>query len=110
MTHIKHTLSLGLQSLTHGLTVLPKRAQDQTVPGPGNAAAIALSNKSPMVQSAREYLLKNIKRIDDASVRAITLDAIANPLTCVTHRAGVKESDKNAILQNLITAGLVDVH
>ncbi len=109
MTQLKNTLSLGLLSVTLGLAVLPARAQDQTVPGAGNAAAMALSNKSPMVQSAREFLLKNIKRIDDASVRAVTLDAIANPATCVTHRAGLKESEKNAILQELIAAGLVDV-
>src|SRR5713101_3869475 len=109
MTQLKHTLSLGLLSVTLGLAVLPARAQDQTVPGPGNAAAIALSNKSPMVQSAREYLLKNIKRIDDASVRAITLDAIANPATCVTHRARLKDNQKDTILQELIAAGLVDV-
>jgi len=109
MTQLKDTLGLGLLSVALGLAVLPARAQDQTVPGAGNATAIALSNKSPMVQSAKEFLLRNIKRIDDASVRAVTLDAIANPTTCVAHRAGLKESDKNAILQNLITAGLVDV-
>src|SRR6266568_723585 len=109
MTQLKDTLGLGLLSVALGLAVLPARAQDQTVPGAGNATAIALSNKSPMVQSAKEFLLRNIKRIDDASVRAITLDAIANPTTCVAHRAGLKENDKNAILQNLITARLVDV-
>src|SRR5260370_41477797 len=109
MTQLKNTLSLGLLSVTLGLAVLPAHAQDQTVPGAGNAAAMALSNKSPMVQSAKEFLLKNITKIDDASVRAITLDAIANPATCVTHRAGLKESDKNTILQELIAAGLVDV-
>src|SRR5260370_6305439 len=62
-----------------------------------------------MVQSAKEFLLKNIKKIDDASVKAITLDAIANPTTCVAHRAGLQESDKNTILQELIAAGLVHV-
>ncbi len=70
MIQLKHTLCLGLLSVTLGLAVLPVRAQDQTVPGAGNATAIALSNKSPMVQSAKEFLLKNIKRIDDASARA----------------------------------------
>src|SRR5258708_1026960 len=109
MTQRRHTLGLGLLSVSLGLAVLPACAQDQTVPGPGNATAISLSNKSPMVQSAREFLLKNIKRIDDASVRAITLDAIANPTTCVAHRAGLQESDKNTILQELIAPGLVNV-
>ena len=109
MTQLKDTLGLGLLSVTLGLVVFPAHAQDQTVPGAGNATAVALSNKSPMVQSAKELLLKNIKKIDDASVRAITLDAIANPTTCVAHRAGLKEIDKDAILQKLIAAGLVDV-
>src|SRR5260370_14329180 len=109
MIQLKHTLGLGLLSVTLGLAVLPPRAQDQTVPGAGNATAVALSNKSPMVQSAKEFLLKNIKNIDDASVKANTLDAIANPTTCVAHRAGLQESDKNTILQELIAAGLVDV-
>ncbi len=87
MTQLKDTLGLGLLSVALGLAVLPARAQDQTVPGAGNATAIGLSNKSPMVQSAKEFLLRNIKRIDDASVRAITLDAIANPTTQERHPA-----------------------
>jgi hypothetical protein len=109
MTQLKNTLGLGLLSVTLGLVVFPARAQDQTVPGAGNAAAVALSNKSPMVQSAKDLLLKNTKKIDDASVKAITLDAIGNPTTCVAHRVGLQESDKNTILQELIAAGLVDV-
>jgi len=109
MTQLRNTLGLGLLSVTLGLAALPARAQDQTVPGAGNATAITLSNKSPMVQSAKQFLLNNINRIDDASVRAITLDAIANSTTCVAHRANLTQSDKNAILQALIAAGLVDV-
>jgi hypothetical protein len=109
MTQLKNTLGLGLLSVTLGLVVFPAGAQDQTVPGAGNAAAVALSNKSPMVQSAKDLLLKNTKKIDDASVKAITLDAIGNPTTCVAHRVGLQESDKNTILQELIAAGLVDV-
>src|SRR5260370_41005275 len=108
MTQLKHTLCLGLLSVTLGLAAEPARAADQTVPGTGNATAIALSSKSPMVQSAREFLLERIKKIDDAAIRTITLDAIANPTTCVTHRAGLKDSQKDAILQALIAAGLVD--
>src|SRR5216683_1288068 len=109
MTQLRNTLGLGLLSVTLGLAVLPARAQDQTVPGAGNATAVTLSNKSPMVQSAKQFLLNNINRIDDASVRAITLDAIGNPTTCVAHRASLKQTDKDAILQALIAAGLLDV-
>src|SRR5260370_8116486 len=108
MTQLKHTLCLGLLSVTLGLAAEPARAADQTVPGTGNATAIALSSKSPMVQSAREFLLERIKKIDDAGIRHITVDAIANATNCVTHRAGLKDSQKDAILQALIAAGLVD--
>src|SRR5260370_14505500 len=109
MSQLRNTLGLGLLSVTLGLAVLPARAQDRTVPGAGNATAVTLSNKSPMVQSAKQFLLNNINRIDDASVRAITLDAIANPTTCVAHRASLKQTDKDAIFQALIVAGCVAV-
>ncbi len=108
MTQLKHTLCLGLLSVTLGLAAEPARAADQTVPGTGNATAIALSSKSPMVQSAKEFLLERIKKIDNATTRAITQDAIANPTTCVAHRAGLTEGQKDAILQELVAAGLVD--
>ena len=108
MTQHKFILSLGLLSVTLGQAAQPARAADQTVPGAGNATAVALSSKSPMVQSAKEFLLERIKKIDNATTRAITLDAIANPSTCVAHRAGLTESQKDAILQELVAAGLVD--
>ena len=88
-----------------GQTVL---GADQTVPGAGNAAAVALSSKSPMVQSAKEFLVGRITSIVNSSIRAITFDAIANPATCVAHRAGLQDPDKVAILQALINAGLAD--
>ncbi len=108
MTQLKDTVCVGFLSVIFGLAAQPSRAADQTVPGAGNATAIALSSKSPMVQSAKEFLLGRINKIDNATIRAITLDAIANPTTCVTHRAYLTESQKDAILQELIAAGLVD--
>src|SRR5712692_8393841 len=108
MTQLKDTVCVGFLSVIFGLAAQPSRAADQTVPGAGNATAIALSSKSPMVQSAKEFLLGRINKIDNATIRAITLDAIANPTTCVTHGAYVTESQKDAILQELIAAGLVD--
>src|SRR3989442_3496830 len=108
MSQLRNTLCLGLLSVTLGLAAQLARATDQTVPGAGSATAIALSSKSPMVQSAKEFLWERIKKIDNATTRAITLDAIANPTTCVTHRAYLTESQKHAILQELIAAGLVD--
>jgi len=85
-------------------------AQDQTTPGAGNQNAINLSSKSPLVQSAYRFLIRQAERIDDAKLRKETLDAIANPNTCVQHRAGLSDADKNKILQNLTTAGLINVN
>lgn len=107
MTKRRQTLWLGLLSMTLGFVAQPVRA-DQTVPGAGNATAIALSEKSPMVQSAKVFLLGQINNIRDATIRASTLDAIGNPQTCVTHRAGLTASDKQTIVQQLIVAGLVN--
>ena len=106
---LKHTFCVGLLSAFFGLAAQPAWAADQTVPGAGNAAAITLSNRSPMVQSAREFLLGRIKLIDNATIRTITLDAIDNLTTCVAHRVGVSDSVKDAIVQELKAAGLVDL-
>jgi hypothetical protein len=108
MNKLKYSLFLGVMTTTFLLPGQPARGADQTVPGAGNGAAVALSSKSPMVQSARGFLVGRINLIDNSTIRAITLDAIANPSTCVAHRAGLQDADKAAILQALIAAGLVD--
>jgi hypothetical protein len=82
-------------------------AADQTVPGAGNAAAAALSSQSPMVQSAFDALITHVREIHDARLKSITLDAIVNPSTCVTHRAGVTAAMQSAIVAELLTQGLV---
>src|SRR6516164_5309704 len=92
------------------LSCLSAMAQNQTVPGAGNQNAVDLSSKSPLVQSAYRFLISQAERIQDAKLRHETLDAITNPATCVQHRAGLTDSDKNKILQSLITAGLVNVN
>jgi hypothetical protein len=38
------------------------------------------------------------------------MDAIANPDTCIQHRAGLTDADKARILQSLISAGLINVN
>ncbi len=64
-------------------------ADDQTKTGAGNAAAIALAKKSPIVRSAYEFLLAQAARIKDNKLRKETLDALGNDDTCVRHRAGL---------------------
>jgi hypothetical protein len=47
-------------------------AADQSSPGPGNPAAIALSAKSPLVRSAKEFLLHEgggAKKMSEKSMR-----------------------------------------
>jgi hypothetical protein len=108
MLKSKYWVSLGLLYVTFSFLSQPAQGADQTVPGAGNAAAVTLSSKSPMVQSAKEFLVGRINSMDNSAVRAITLDAIANPTTCVAHRANIHDADKAAILQALVNAGLVD--
>jgi hypothetical protein len=99
MTKLKYSLYLAVLTMTLSLPGQPAQGADQTVPGAGNGAAVTLSNKSPMVQSAKEFLVARINLINNSTVRAITLDAIANASTCVAHRGSLKDADKAAILQ-----------
>jgi hypothetical protein len=80
----------------------------QTTPGAGNANAVALAQKSPIVQSAFRFLLSQTDSLKDRHLRRETEDAIGNPKTCVQHRAGITAAKKAALLQQLLTAGLVD--
>ena len=88
--------------------VAPVAGADQTKPGAGNAAAQTLAAKSPLVQSAYKLLKARTYQIKDGLIRSQTLDAIANERTCVKHRAGITESDKTKIVDELESAGLID--
>src|SRR5215470_8422315 len=83
------------------------QADDQTKPGAGNAAAIALARKSPLVQSAYKFLLSQAAKINDDKLRKETLDALGdNP--CVRHRANLTDAQKDAIIATLISQKLVN--
>src|SRR6266478_7824187 len=81
-------------------------ADDQTKAGGGNAAAIALAKKSPIVQSAYQFLLSQAARIQDATLRKQTLDALGEP--CIRHRANLSEAQKDSIVATLVSQGLVN--
>ncbi|HXQ26413.1 MAG TPA: hypothetical protein VN822_08420 [Candidatus Acidoferrales bacterium] len=87
----------------------PALAGDQTVPGAGNANAIALAKQSPMVQSAYQFIQSQASKIKDVKLRQETLDAIGNPQTCVTHRAHLTDAQKSAIVQTLVSQGLLNL-
>lgn len=91
------------------LTPTYSLAANQTQIGTGNQIAIRLSQNSPLIQSAFANLNKQVSQIRDRTLRTATLDAISNSKTCVQHRIGVTTL-KTKLLENLSTAGLVDLN
>src|SRR5215467_14424812 len=85
------------------------QAQTQNTPGAGNQRAIELSGKSPAVREAHKFLIDQAKKIRDQQLHKETLDAIENPQTCIQHRAGLAQKDKEHILEELVKAGLIEV-
>jgi len=84
-------------------------AADQTIPGAGNASAVALAKRSPMVQSAYQFVLSQAAKIQDSQLRRQTLDALSNPATCVAHRAQLTDARKDAIISTLVSQGLLNL-
>jgi hypothetical protein len=105
-SHLAISMLLAAAPLLHAATA---GAVDQTTPGVGNAAAAQLANASPMVRSSRHLLNKNAGRIRNPALRGATFDAIDNPSTCIQHRAGTGDAEKDAILAQLKTQKLVDL-
>jgi len=84
-------------------------AADQTQPGAGNAAAVALADRSPLVRSAIRFLLVQAAQIRNRDLRNATLDILANPHTCARHRIGLaSDAAKDAVIDALTTSGLVN--
>jgi hypothetical protein len=61
-----------------------------------------------MVQSAYQFVLSQASQIKNDQLRDVTLDALGNPGTCVRHRANLTEAQRDAIIQDLINAGLLN--
>ncbi len=105
---IPHFLLASFFALSLLLFAAPVWAADQTIPGAGNATAIDLAQKSPLVQTSQNFLVQQAKQIQDGGLKVATLDAINNVKTCVTHRARLDDSKKSVIVQQLQAAGLLD--
>src|ERR1035437_4907992 len=84
-------------------------AGDQTIPGAGNGNAVAIAKQSPMVQSAYEFVLSQAGNIQDSKLRQETLDALGNPQTCVTHRAGLTSAQKDTIVETLVAQEMLNL-
>ncbi len=80
----------------------------QPVIGKGNARALAIAKKSPLIQSNFLLLKTNVLKIKNKELRKTTMDAINNPRTILKHRAGLSLIDKISIIQELIRNNLVD--
>jgi hypothetical protein len=83
-------------------------ANSQTVPGAGNKRAEEITQASEMVQSAYQFIIKQSLQLSDPHLRAATFDALANPQTCIAHRANLTAAKKQAIVNQLLAANLLN--
>ena len=81
---------------------------NQTTPGAGNRRAEEIARSSPMVQSAYQFIINQSEQLSDAKLQAQTFDALANPLTCIAHRANLTPAKRQAIVNQLLAAGLLN--
>src|SRR5262249_46303455 len=86
----------------------PARAADQTQPGAGNARAASLASASPLLASGRRWIETSTLAIHNATLRQQTWNALFDPNTCVTHRTGLGDADKDAIVQQLTAQGFIN--
>ena len=91
-------LSIGAVSNAH--------AVDQTVPGAGNTEAVRIASNSGLVQSAMRFIDGRIDRISDHVLAANVRDLVLNRFVCIRHRAGETAASKQAVVDELSTAGL----
>ena len=99
-------MKIRLVMILSAFLTLPMFMMAQT--GAGNGNAIALARKSPAVQTAYNFLIDQAQHLRDNNLRSQTLDAITNRSTCVYHRANVSPAMQQAVVQQLLAAGLVD--
>ena len=100
--------SVTIIALTASLAVAASNAHaDQAVPGAGNADAIKLATRSPLVRTGRRLLAQRVDTIRDIALHAATQQALEDPGYCIAHRADLGDADKDAVVAALITAGLL---
>ena len=102
------TMAAACLVLSLATEVVTSRAAENDAVGAGNGLAIDTSSRSPLVVSAKNYILARTGEIGDDKLRGATLDAIDNPQTCVRHRAGVDDAAKARVMASLSAEGLVD--
>jgi hypothetical protein len=83
-------------------------AQNQTVPGAGNALAAQTASKSTLITSAYSFIKGQIGLLQNDNLRVQSYDAIVNPATCILHRANLTPAARQAIVGQLLAAGLLN--
>ena len=84
-------------------------ADDQTQVGEGNATATATASHSQLVMSAYARLKERLQAsVTNTAILKQTMDGLFNPNTCVMHRANLTVAQKQAIVNQIIAAGLVN--
>ena len=102
------TSLLAVATLALAVSSLPAQVAGPAAPGAGNARALEIATHSQLVLSAYAYLDTQIARLSDANLRAQSTDALLNPNTCILHRANLKLADRQAIVAQLLAAGLLN--
>ena len=110
-THILHkTLQAALVGTTVFSSMLlnGQTTNTQASPGAGNKRAEQISAASEMVQSAYQFIIKQSEQLSDPKLRTTTFDALANPQTCIVHRANLTAAQRKSIVNQLLSAGLLN--
>ncbi len=81
---------------------------DQLATGPWNAAATALAQRSSLATSSLAFIKDEVAQIKNPAIRAATEDAVFNADTCIRSRMGLDAAKKQAIVDRLVTEGLID--
>src|ERR1700675_1996538 len=80
----------------------------QTAPGAGNQTAQKIAAASEMAQSAYRFIIAQSQQLSDPHLLAQTYEALANPQTCLAHRANLNAAQRQTIVNNLLAAGLLN--
>lgn len=100
--------TLGLTAAALLLMSALASGADQTSIGTGNDSALAIAEKSPLINSAMGFLKQEAEHIADLKLKHETLDAFTQPDTCIAHRAHLTARDKAAIVKALADASLLN--
>lgn len=100
--------TLGLTAAALLLMSALASGADQTSIGTGNDSALAIAEKSPLINSAMGFLQQEAEHIADPKLKHETLDAFTQPDTCIAHRANLTARGKAAIVKALADASLLN--